>query len=72
MNYSFGVNVAQLVVSHKKKPGAMLMQVQISGVARDVSPRVPFSADSITVLVQPLRAIACIDIQCVHVKNLKR
>ena len=35
-------SIAQLVERLTEKPGAVLMQVQVPGVARDFSPRVNF------------------------------
>ena len=57
--------IAQRVDNPTGKPGAILLQVRVPGVARQAS-----SADSLIVSAQPLRAIACINI-CAHVKNLK-
>ena len=64
------MGTAQLVDYQTEKPGALLMQVQVHGVARDFCPRVNFQCrlSSLTVSVQPLRAIAYINI-CVHIKN---
>ena len=50
------------------KPGAMLTRVRVLDTAKGVSPRVNFSADSLTVPVRPPCISACISI-CVHVKN---
>ena len=53
-----------------KRPGAVLMWVRFPGATRDlVFPYVAFSADSVTVFIQPLCAIACINIY-VHIQNL--
>ena len=48
----------------------MLMQVQLPSVARVFFPAWTFSADSVTVFVQPPCAIECINI-CMHIKNPK-
>ena len=63
-----GGRMAQLVEHLTQKPGTVLTWVQFPGVTRDFSPRVTFSADSLTVFVQPQRSIASINI-CVPDKN---
>ena len=63
-----GWDAAQLV---ERQTGTLLRQVQFSDVARDFSPTVSFSADSLMVFVQPPCVITCINI-CVHIKGLKR
>ena len=51
-----GRYIAQLVKCLTEKPGAILMQVRVAGVARDFSP----SADFLVLfVVQPPCAIAC-------------
>ena len=58
-------DVAQLVERRTDTP---LRQIRFPGAARDFSPGVRFSADSLTVSVQPSCAIACINI-CAHVTD---
>ena len=59
-----------LVLCLTEKPGAILMQVRVPGVARDFSPRVNFQCIPVIVSMQPSCAMACMKI-CVHVKNPK-
>ena len=66
------MGTAQLVEYQTERPGALLMQVQVHGVARFFSPESTFSADSsLTVSIQPLCAIAYINI-CARIKNPKQ
>ena len=72
-NVKWGAGTAQLVEHPTEKPGMILMQVQVSGAARDFSPRVNIStssADSLMVSVQSPCAIACLNMR-VHVKTPK-
>ena len=62
-----GTGMARLVERPTEKPGAILTRVRVPGVARDLSPS-QFSVRTLTVSVQPLRAITCISI-CTNVKN---
>ena len=63
-----GGDVAQLV---GRRTGTSLRQVRFPGAAKDFSlPESTFRADSVTVPVQPLCAIACINI-CAHIKDPK-
>ena len=54
----WGWDVAQLV---ERRTGTPLRQVGFPGAARDFFPQLIFSADSLTVSVQPSCAIACIN-----------
>ena len=51
--------------------GAILTRVRVPGATRDCLPESAFSADSLTVSVQPPCAIACINI-CAHVKKKEK
>ena len=62
--------IAQLVEHQTEKPGAILMKVQFPGAARDFLADSAFSADCLTVSVQPPCAITCLNI-CAHVENPK-
>ena len=63
--FNFGTAIAQLVHRPTEEPGAILRPPVRQGM---FLPESAFSADSLTVSVQPPCAIACINI-CVHVKN---
>ena len=59
--------VAQLV---ECRAGTLLTKVRFPGASRDFSPRAAVNADSLRLPVQPLCAIACINI-CAYVKDPK-
>ena len=67
------MGTAQLVEYQTEKPGALLMQVLVHGMARDFSPRVNFQCrlSSLTASIQPLCPIAYTNI-CAHIKNPKQ
>ena len=61
-----GAETAQLVEHSTVKPGAMLMQVRVPGVARNFCPG-QLPAQTLTVSIQPPHAIAFIN-TCTQVK----